>query len=190
MWVAVGMAAVSAVSAYDSNQRNNAAMDAAAGNASRRYQMQANISEDQMDEQQIIARGAMTDITRQFLQAKGTAKAIQAETMVGGNVAKRATSNLRLKESEAKGKVASEVNVNIINIAQGMIANKIDTDALVSEALSKKRTGLTAFTDVALAGMQGGLSGMMLTSNIKALNTGGSGAGTSALSSNPTDMQF
>ena len=125
-----------------------------------------------MEEQNQLALEKMTAVTRQFIKAKGTAKAIQAETMVGGNVAKIAKADMRLKESETKGKVAKEIDTNVINIAQGMIAKKIDTEALVAEALSKKKSGMSLLTDSAMAGVQGGLSGFQLGSGInKALST-------------------
>lgn len=161
----------SAIGTYTSAIENNKASNRAIENANRRYAMDSMVSINQMEEQNAIALEQMTEVTRKFLAAKGKAKAIQAETMVGGNVEKRLKADLRLKESETKGKIAKEVNTNIINIAQGMIANKIDNDALINEALAKKRTGLALVTDVSLSAMGGALTGYQAATAFKSANT-------------------
>jgi hypothetical protein len=159
MWVAVGMAAVSAYSSMESAKAQNKAANRAQDNANRRYALEAGVAEGQMEEQQQLALEKMTDITRGFLKAKGQATTVQAETMVTGNVAKRLEADRRIKESEAKGKVAKEIDTNVINIAQGMIANKIDTEAILAEAESKKKNSLAIATDMVVAGGQGYMAG-------------------------------
>jgi hypothetical protein len=167
-YLAGGMAVAGAYTAYSANQSANRSADLAAGNASRRYALKANIAENQMEEQNSMAMEKMTDVARNFLKARGTAKAMQAESMVGGNVTKRIEVNNRMKESETKGKVAKEVNTNILNIAQDMLAEKIDTEALIAEALSKKKNGMQMLTDSAMAGVSSGLSGYQLSSSLSA----------------------
>lgn len=148
-WAAIAVG-TSAYGVYSAAEAGNAAADSAQQNASRRYAMQAGIAENQMEEQQTIAMEKMTEVTRKFLVAKGQAKAVQAETMVGGNVQKRLKADRRLKESEAKGKIAKEIDTNVVNIAQDMLAKKIDTEAIMAEAESKKKN---AFTEAAIAGL-------------------------------------
>ncbi len=110
----------------------------------------------------------MTDISRKFLEAKGKAVAIQADTGVSGVSAQRSEAITRTKFSEAKGKVAREVDTNIINVANNMLANKIDTEALIAEAESKKQS---VFTNTILGAIQGGTSGISMASGLKSLNT-------------------
>lgn len=162
---------VSAYGAYESAVANNKASNRAIENANRRYAIDSMVATNQMEEQNSIALEQMTEVTKKFLSAKGKATALQAETMVGGNVEKRLKADLRLKESETKGKIAKEVNTNIINIAQGMIAKKIDNDALVNEALVKKRTGLALVTDVSLSAMSGALTGYQSSKALGNINT-------------------
>ena len=159
MVLAGTMAAVSAASAASAASANNKAMGAAQDNARRRYELQANQSKSMMEEQQIVARDKMTDITRGFLQAKSKATAIQAETMVTGASSQRVAAVQRSKFSEAKGKVAQEIDTNVINIANGMLTNKVDTEAMISEAESKKKN---VFTEAVLGGISGGIQGYSL----------------------------
>jgi len=154
-----GTGALGAYSSYMGNVAGNESANQAASNASRRYEIKAGIAENQMEEQNQIALEKMTDVARQFLKARGTAKAVQAESMVGGNVAQRIESESRIKESEVKGKVAQEVDTNIINIAQGMLAEKIDTEAMINEALSRKRSGAEILVNTGIEGLSGASSG-------------------------------
>lgn len=162
-WVAGGMAVVGAYSASESAKANNRAAGRAQANAARRYELQADQAEAMMDEQQIIARDKMTDVTRAFLVAKGKSKAIQAETMVTGASSQRVEAVQRSKFSEAKGKIAQEVDTNVINIAQDMITKKIDTEATIAEAESKKKN---VFTETAMGAIQGGMQGYSLGSSM------------------------
>jgi len=154
-WISGTMAVVSAYGAYSMDKAGNEQADRESRKAKQRYAIKTGIAENQMEEQNMLALEKMTDVTRKFLIAKGTGKAVQAETMVGGNLQKIKERDLRIKESETKGKVAKEIDINVINIAQGMIAEKIDTDALVAEALAKKKSGLQMLTNASLAGMKG-----------------------------------
>lgn len=165
-----GMAGVSAYSAYESGKAQNRAVDRANKNATRRYEIKSGIANNQMEEQNQMAMEKMTDVARKFLQAKGTARAVQAESMVGGNVQKIMASDLRAKEAETKGRVAKEINTNIINIAQGMIAEKIDTEAMIAESMSKSKSRLSILTDTAVAGMGGASQSASLGANIKSLS--------------------
>ena len=169
MVLAGTMAAVSAASAASAAKANNRAMGAAQDNANRRYALQANQSESMMEEQQIIARDKMTDVTRAFLQAKGKATAIQAETMVTGASSQRVAAVQRSKFSEAKGKVAQEIDTNVINIANGMLTDKIDTEAMISEAESKKKN---VFTETVLGGISGAVSGYSMGKSVGVKGTG------------------
>ena len=155
-FVAGGMAVMSAYSANQAASAGNKAASAAQENAARRYEMEGNVAKNQMEEQQVIARDKMTDVTRAFVQAKGKATAIQAETGVTGASADRIAANQRSKFSEATGKVAQEVDTNVINIAQGMLGKKVDTDAIVAEAESKKKN---VFTATAMGALEGGMKG-------------------------------
>ena len=176
----LSMAAISAVSAASAASANNRAMGAAQDNARRRYELQANQSKSMMEEQQIIARDKMTDITRAFLQAKGKATAIQAETMVTGASSQRVAAVQRSKFSEAKGKVAQEVNTNIINIANDMLTKQIDTEAIIREAESKKKN---VFTETALGAINGGLAGYSLGKSMGATGvTDSAGVGAKTMS--------
>lgn len=150
------MVAVSAYAAYSSSKATNDAADAQQANADRKYKLEAGVTVNQMEEQQSIAMQEMTEVSRAFLKAKSTAEAQQAESGVAGVSAQRAKSVMNTKESEAKGKVAQAINTNVINIAQGMLASKIETEAIIQEAESKKRN---VMFDTVLGGIQGGLQG-------------------------------
>ena len=149
-------------SAYLSAEATNDQIEQSIDSAERRYQLKKSVAEGQMTEQQQLATEKMTDISRAFLQAKGTAKAVQAESMVGGNVQKIKEFQLDSKETEAKGKVAREIDTNVINIAQGMLASKIDTEAIIDEAISKGSYGASYLLDIVGAGIGGAVSGVTL----------------------------
>jgi len=162
-----GTGALGAYSSYMGKVAGNEDANQAESNASRRYEIKAGIAENQMEEQNQIALEKMTDVARQFLKARGTAKAVQAESMVGGNVQRRLEMDNRMKESETKGRIAKEIDTNVINIAQGMLAEKIDTEAMISEALSRRKSGMKMFTEATSAGMSSSLSGLQLATGLK-----------------------
>ena len=137
MWIAGASAVMGVGSAYSAGQGQKMQSKMAQRNAQRQYDLKVGVSEQQLDEQGQEAMSKMTEVTRQFLQAKGQLKAVSAESGVSGNVAKRKFAMLRTKESETKGKVAKEINTNVVNIAQGMLAEKIDTERLIQEAKAK-----------------------------------------------------
>lgn len=153
-------------SVMQSNAANKQARQAQE-NASRRYAMQGATAQMQMDEQQSLAFEKMTEVTRQFLVSKGTMQAAQAETMVGGNVQKRLEAQRRTTESETKGQIAKQANANIVNIAQGMLAQKIDTDAITAELQARKKSTLTIAAEAGIYGLQSGASAL---SGIKDMN--------------------
>jgi len=171
-WAWVAMGVVAGVTAYSNRQqtkKNNRRLDVQRFESKRRYGIQSGIADQQMEEQESIAREKMTDISRAFLKAKGRATVIQAESGVGGNLEKRMKFTQRAKASEAKGKVAKEVDINNINIAQGMLAKKIDTEQTMANARAGKESVLAS---TVIGAVQGGTKGATT-----AISMGGSFAG-------------
>lgn len=150
MW---SMVAVSVGSTVASGMAANESAENAQENANRRYAMKNANAGNQMDEQKSLAFEKMTEVTRGFMKTKGTMEAVQAETMVGGNVQKRLKGAARRESSEAKGQVAKVANANIKNIAQGMLAEKIDTDAMLMELESRKKSSLQIAVDAGVTGV-------------------------------------
>lgn len=153
------VAGTAVVGAYSSSQATKASNRASEHNArltreeaKRRYALESGIAQQQMSEQQNLAMEKMTDISRAFLLASSQDKVIQAETGAGGNVQQRMEAINRTKASEAKGQVAKELDTNVINIANGMLANKIDTEAILAKAQAEKKS-------VALSTLNGAISG-------------------------------
>jgi len=146
------MVVLSAGSSHLSSQSTNAQAEASQANTRRRYELKSKIAENQMEEQKSLAMEKMTEVTRSFLKTKGTMEVVQAETMVAGNVAKRLKGAARTEASEAKGQIAKVTNRNIQNIAQDMIAEKVDSEALLMEAESRKKSSLTMLLDAGMAG--------------------------------------
>lgn len=183
MWIATGVTV--AATTYSSISASNAA-NAKAGraiqNAETRFANDKGIAEQQFDEQESLALTEMTDVTREFAKAKATQAVVQAESGVGGNVQKRLEADLRTKESETKGKVAKEIDTNVINIAQGMLAKKIDTEALINEANSQKKSTGTILLEAGLKSAASGLSAYSAAGGFKAgtkgTQTGGNFRGT------------
>ena len=161
--VSAGMAGLSA---YSSSQTANMSAKAKEAEAKRRYALKSGTARNQLEEQQGLARDKMTEITRKFALASGSMQAASGESATGGNVRLRMSKDLALKESEAKGTVAKEVDTNAINIAQGMLANKIDTEAIIGQAkLSKQNVLINT-----VGGLIGGASsGISMASGIKNL---------------------
>lgn len=157
MWQLAALAA--AGSLYGSDQANKQA-SATQANALQRYGVQAAIAQTQMQQQQDIAREKMTDVTLQFLAAKGKMATAQAESGVAGNVQKRLKLNLRTKASKIKSDIARDVDTNVVNIANKMLINKIDTDKTMADAQAQKtstagallKAGFAATTSYAQAG--------------------------------------
>lgn len=146
------MAVVAGTGAYMSGKTANASAEATQDNVNRRYLLKSNVAKNQMEEQKSLAFEKMTEVTRGFLKTKGTMEAVQAETMVTGNVAKRLKGAARTKASEQKGQIAKTTNANIVNIAQDMIATKVDSEAQLMEAESKKKSSLQLLADAGIAG--------------------------------------
>jgi len=164
MYVAIGTAALSAGATYMSGEAANASAEAGQANAKRRFALKSKNAENQMEEQKSLAMEKMTEVTRQFLLTKGTMEVARAESGVGGNVAQRLKMQANTDASEAKGQVAKVTNSNIVNIAQDMIAEKVDTDAMMMELESRKKSSLQLLVDSGLAGAStfvsmGGMSG-------------------------------
>lgn len=151
--------AIAAYSAYSSAEAANEQADNQTEAANRKYRLESGVATNQMEEQQVNAMSEMTEVSRAFLQAKSTAEAQRAESGVSGVSAQRAKAVMSTKESEAKGKVAREIDTNVVNIAQGMLASKIDTESIIADANSKKRN---VMFDTLMGGVQGGLQGYSL----------------------------
>lgn len=158
------VAGTAVVGAYSSIQGTRASNRASEQNArltreeaKRRYALESGIAQQQMSEQQNLAMEKMTDISRAFLLASSQDKVIQAETGVGGNVQQRMEAINRTKASEAKGQVAKELDTNVINIANGMLANKIDTEAILAKAQAEKKSVALAILSGAISGASTGL---------------------------------
>jgi hypothetical protein len=166
-WVAVTVGVIGAYSANQSAKATNRASEQAKESERRRYLLQSGIAKNQMEEQQGMALEKMTDISRAFIKAKGTATASQAESGVGGNVQQRMKSIQNTKASEAKGKVAKEIDTNVINIANGMLAKKVDTDAIIAEAESRKQN---VAMNTIIGGINGAVSGYSLGKSIKGVS--------------------
>jgi hypothetical protein len=158
--------AMAGMSAYSSSKTANMSAKAKEAEAKRRYLLQSGTAKNQLEEQQGIARDKMTEITRKFALASGSMQAASGESSTGGNVRLRMSKDLALKESEAKGVVAKEVDTNSINIAQGMLADKIDTEAIIGQAKLSKQNVLL---NTAGAMIGGASSGISMASGIKNL---------------------
>lgn len=157
--VTAAMVGVGAYSSYDSAKRQNDATEASAEQARRKYLMENSIATEQIEEQDQIAMEKMTEVSRAFLKAKGSATAIQAESGVTGNVAKRFKADMRKGESESKQNLIRETQTNKENIARGMLANKIDLNTTIAN-LNAQRVNTTLSTIT--GGIQMGATGYSL----------------------------
>lgn len=173
---AIGLGVASAGMTYMNGMANNASAQNGIDNANRRYALKSKNAENQMEEQKSLALEKMTEVTRAFLKNKGTMKAAQAETMVGGNIAKRLKHQNARQASEEKGQVAKTTNANIVNIAQGMLSERVDTEAQVRELESRKKSSLNLLIESGVSGVSTyvGAGGMdtFVESGIKKGNTG------------------
>lgn len=169
-WIQFAVAGLSAFTAASSASAANRAAAREEENIIRRYELQADIAKSQIEEQRQIARDKMTEVSLKFLAIRGKEAVTQAETMVGGKLAKRKAFMARAKESEVKSKVAKEVDTNVVNIAQDMVAKKIDADAMIAEARSKKQN---VFTATVIGGLQGYMAGTQFAATDlgKSMNT-------------------
>ncbi len=179
-WAVTGtMAAMGAYSAYSGAQAANKAADTANENAKRRYMLESGVALNQMEEQNSLAMQQMTEVGRAYMKAKGEMISAQADSGVAGNVRQRIANVTNTKFSEARGKVASEIDTNVINIAQGMLASKVDTEAIMAEANAKRKN---VFTDTLIGAFSGGVQGYSAGKAI--------GLGDKAITTPPTDLQF
>lgn len=177
------MATASMYSSSQQSKANNRQQARTQQEAERRYRLQAGISGEQIKEQDMIAMEQMTEVSKEFLMAKSKALATQAESGVAGNTKGRTMQILSTKESEAKGKVAQAIDVNKINIARDMLANKIDTESIIRESKARELSSSQILTNMLIAGVQGGAQGYMLGSNI-----GGSSSASTATSGVNTSL--
>ena len=169
----VGMAGLGAYSAYAGASNANRQAAIQEENAERKYRLQAGVADQQMTEQQQIVMEQMSDVSREFIVAKSNAQAVQADSGVAGVSQRRMGSVMSTKEQDVKGKVVSEASTNMVNIAQGMLANKVDTESMIAEARSRKRN---VITDTVIGGIQGGIQGYTMG---KSFSSGSSAASTS-----------
>jgi hypothetical protein len=165
---AAASVAMAGMSAYSSSKTANMSAKAKEKEAKRRYALKSGASKNQLEEQQGIARDKMTEITRKFALASGSMQAASGESETGGNVRLRMSKDLALKESEAKGTVAKEVDTNAINIAQGMLADKIDTEAIIGQAKLSKQNVLLNTAGGIISGASSGISMASGIKNLKA----------------------
>ena len=159
-WVAAAYAAKSIMDSQASNDNQ----DRIIGETQRRNNIQVGIAENQLENNLVIARDKMTDVSKQFLLAKGQSKVVQAETMVSGNVSKRLDAVRRTKASKAKSDIATDTDTNAINIAQDIMFKQIDSEAQIASANSKKKNTFTMMADAGIAGMQGYAAGASMSS--------------------------
>ena len=156
---AIGMAAVSAYSAYSSAEQANNQAEQAANNANRKYALNASQSKNQMNQQKQLATSKMTEVSKAFLKARGTDTALQAETMVGGNLQKRLKFNTATQFTNAKDKVGSEIETNIMNIANGLLVDKINTEGAIADANARRQN---VAMNTIIGGVQGAAQGYQL----------------------------
>lgn len=154
--------AISAYASYSSASANNKAQKVTQKEAERRYALQASIAKDQLNEQDTLALSKMTEITREFIGAKSKSLAIQAESGLAGNTMAKKINILGTKESESKGAVAQEIDVNKINIARDMLANKIDTESIIRESKAREISSTNIAIGMVGAGLQGYMMGKQL----------------------------
>ena len=160
------MAGANMYSTSQQAKANNKAQARTQEEAERRYRLQASIAGEQIKEQDMIAMEQMTEVSQEFLMAKSKALATQAESGVAGNTKSRTMQILSTKESEAKGKVAQSIDVNKINIARDMLANKIDTESIIRESKARELSSSQILTNMLMSGVQGGAQGYMLGSSL------------------------
>ena len=158
------MAGASGASSLFASSSANAAASQSQAEAARRYALQAGIAKEQMYEQNQMAMEQMTEVSKKFLMAKGRSTVVQAESGVSGKVAQRLKFMQRAKASETKGKIVKEAQTNINNIANDMLAKKIDTDADIARAEAQKKSSLTMLAEAGMAGMSGYASGSTMAS--------------------------
>lgn len=171
MYFAIAMAGVSAYSAYMSSVEQNKSARNAQDEALYRQRVQDRISEGQIVEQKQNAFMAMSEVAQQKMVSMSKQRNAMSESGVTGNVAKRVESVNRLKFTQASNKVQEEATTNIINIANKQLANKIDTEAILREAESKKKSSLSIATDMAIQGYQGYSIGSSLDRGISSLQS-------------------
>lgn len=169
-WAATAAVTSTAAGLYGSAtaaKAQNEAASRAEANAQQRYNIENSQTVSMMEEQKNMAMSKMTDISRDFVLALGSMEAAYGESETGGNVKKRLQSNLRTKTSEIKDKVATEVNSNIVNLAQGVLASKIDTQAMIAEARASRQN---VFTQGVMGALSGANTGINAASGIKNLS--------------------
>lgn len=159
-----GMAILGGTATYLNGKATNASAEAGQENTRRRYLLKGKNAENQIEEQKSLAMEKMTEVSRQFFKTKGTMEAVRSETMVTGNLAQRLKNQARTDASEAKGQVAKVTNANIVNIAQDMIAEKVDSEAMLMELENKKKSSMQLLLDSGLSAASsfvgaGGMSG-------------------------------
>jgi hypothetical protein len=172
MWWLLGGAGIGLASSYISAKAQNENIENSIANSERRYLMQSKVAEGQMEEQQGIARDKMTEASIAFIKARSTAKAVQAETGASGNTAQVKQFQLKTQEDKIKGQIKKEIDTNVINIAQGMIANKIDTEAMIDQALSQGFYGSGALANLISGGLSGGISGLTIGNALGSSSSG------------------
>lgn len=164
--VTAGMAAMGAASAYMASSSANAQAKRMEQNALQQSAFQNELSRTQMSEQQALALEQQTELNRNFMRERGTMTAMYAEGETTGKSMQRIERRLQSSYSEVKAQYNRETRTNIINIAQGALANKIDTERLIAEARSKRVSPLqTAMNMVQGAASGASTGGQLVTSS-------------------------
>jgi NCAIR mutase (PurE)-related protein len=167
VWLAAAAGGMAALSMYSTRSSMKAQGQQARNQAeaqSKRYALQADIAKSQMLEQDQIAMEEMLKVKKAFKAKTGTMEAVQAESLVTGKTAEKRKFLAKTQESEALGKVATEVDTNKQNIANNMLAKKIDSDAIIADARAKTLSKSDAILGMLTAGASGAASGAMMYS--------------------------
>jgi len=165
--ITVGMGTMAAVGSIQASKAQNAAAKMEEDQAKRRYALQSGIAQNQLEEQDNAAIEQMTAISREFMKARGSMAAMMGESDTGGNTQRRLNLALRREESETKGALAKDINTNKINIATGLLADKIDTEAIMQNARAKRISSATMAMNAITAGVSGAGSAASAGTSIK-----------------------
>lgn len=163
-YAVIAMASIAVASSYASTQAQNAQSKIMGDNARQQNAIAQAQAKSQIEEQQGFALEQQTQINRNFLKERGTMVAIQAEGETTGKSITRSQRKLASSYSEVKAQYNKETQTNIINIAQGALATKIDTDRMIMEAQAKRVSPMMRNLNMISAGAQGAYTGYQLNS--------------------------
>lgn len=182
-WIAVTMGTIAAVGAYSADQAANAAAEQGQAATMDRFQLQGKIAEQMLQEQQSNVFEQMTDINRQFLQAKGKMAVMQAESGATGKTAQRLAFQTSAKTSEARGKIMKEAETNAVNIANDMLGKTMDAQAQMQKLENQKKSNAAIIMNAGMAFAGGAAKGHSLGSAFGSLS-GPASTGVQAVGAN------